>query len=357
MKNQSPTVVPPPAVFNFESHEVRTVLKDGEPWFVAKDVTDILGYARTRDATRLHCKGAVKYRLLTKGGNQEFILIPERDVYRLIMRSKLPSAEQFEEWVVGTVLPAIRKTGTFQHTIVGAPAGTYLDVLQLAERLGVEPHAVNLKLADCGLLQLDNRTGGFNLPQGEGWGFAHVTSAMLMINGKQEHNILWRDSVIPILQDAAKSGRHTITPHGNFSDIIPQETDGTYYFVELMRRELAKGVQLRALGRLMKIDAAALHNYLYGPTQPRLEKLEKMSRYFGVPITQLLSKDGGQTDEIKLITSSAQNPAVLSTNALYRSTLNQVIERTVDEMDTDRLEEFMARAFVFLSEEKARKRS
>lgn len=100
--------------FMFEGNEVR-VLRDekGEPWFVAKDVAETLGYVRARDAISQHCKGAVKHRLLTSGGEQELTIIPERDVYRLVMRSKLEGAEKFEEWVVGEVLPAIRKTGSY----------------------------------------------------------------------------------------------------------------------------------------------------------------------------------------------------------------------------------------------------
>jgi len=81
-----------------EGNQIRTVVKDGAAWFVAKDVAEVLGYASPKDAVSAHCKGAAKHRLPTKGGNQEVTIVPERDVYRLIMKSKLPSAEKFEEW-------------------------------------------------------------------------------------------------------------------------------------------------------------------------------------------------------------------------------------------------------------------
>lgn len=100
-------------------HPVRTITKDGEPWFIATDVADVLGYARPHDAIQRHCKGSVKHGVLSGGGIQEMTIIPERDVYRLVMRSKLPSAEQFEEWVVSTVLPTLRKTGSY---VVGEEA-------------------------------------------------------------------------------------------------------------------------------------------------------------------------------------------------------------------------------------------
>lgn len=103
--------------FNFEGRSIRTLVgPDGEPWFVAKDVAEVLGYANSRKAVADHCKAPSAV-----GGNDSLppidpqtTVIPERDVYRLIMRSKLPAAEQFEEWVVGEVLPSIRKTGSYK---------------------------------------------------------------------------------------------------------------------------------------------------------------------------------------------------------------------------------------------------
>lgn len=100
--------------FNFHNNSVRVIEKDGEPWFVAKDVAELLGYAKPRNAISLHCRGALKQGIPTASGDQEVTLIPERDVYRLIMRSKLPEAEAFEEWVVGEVLPSIRKSGKYE---------------------------------------------------------------------------------------------------------------------------------------------------------------------------------------------------------------------------------------------------
>lgn len=93
--------------------EVRVIEENGNIMFVASDIAKMLGYSRPADAIATHCKGSVKRRLLTKGGIQETKVIPEGDVYRLIVRSKLPSAEKFETWVFDEVLPAIRRTGTY----------------------------------------------------------------------------------------------------------------------------------------------------------------------------------------------------------------------------------------------------
>lgn len=92
---------------------VRTVEIGGKPYFVANDIARALGYKRPADAITAHCKGSVNRRYLTDGGEQEMKIIPEGDVYRLIVRSQLPSAEQFESWVFDEVLPSIRSNGGY----------------------------------------------------------------------------------------------------------------------------------------------------------------------------------------------------------------------------------------------------
>jgi prophage antirepressor-like protein len=100
-------------VREFEKHAVRMINENGEVYFVAADVAKVLGYKRPNDAVNSHCKGAVKRRIPTDGGNQELNVIPESDVYRLIFRSKLPAAAKFEDWVTKDVLPSIRKNGAY----------------------------------------------------------------------------------------------------------------------------------------------------------------------------------------------------------------------------------------------------
>ena len=98
---------------NDEFGEVRTLVENGEFMFVASDVAKVLGYSNVADAISRHCKGVVKRDTLTKGGKQKLNFIRESDVYRLIVHSKLPSAEKFEKWVFEEVLPSIRKTGSY----------------------------------------------------------------------------------------------------------------------------------------------------------------------------------------------------------------------------------------------------
>lgn len=99
---------------NSEFGKVRTVTIDNKPYFVAKDIAKSLGYTETAKAIRTHCKGVSEMDIPTNGGIQKAKVIPEGDVYRLIVRSKLPSAEKFESWVFDEVLPSIRKTGSYQ---------------------------------------------------------------------------------------------------------------------------------------------------------------------------------------------------------------------------------------------------
>jgi len=107
-----------PQIFeNKEFGKVRVMEYNGAPWFVASDVAKALGYERPADAVNIHCKKANKItqycdspdRVKTPPINLN--IIPESDVYRLVMRSNLPGAERFQDWVVEEVLPTIRKTG------------------------------------------------------------------------------------------------------------------------------------------------------------------------------------------------------------------------------------------------------
>lgn len=101
-------------IFNSDEFgEIRTVEINGRPYFVATDVATALGYATPRDAISRHCKGVVKRDTPTSSGIQQMSYINEGDLYRLIMKSKLPSAEKFESWVMDDVLPSIRKNGGY----------------------------------------------------------------------------------------------------------------------------------------------------------------------------------------------------------------------------------------------------
>lgn len=103
-----------PQIFNFEQNEVRTFLENDTPYFVANDIAKTLGYKNPSKATNDHCKKAIEtWGNDSLGRRQKFKIIPESDVYRLIIKSNLPSAEKFESWVMEEVLPQIRKHGMY----------------------------------------------------------------------------------------------------------------------------------------------------------------------------------------------------------------------------------------------------
>lgn len=104
-----------------EFGEVRFVGINEKVFAVGNDVARALGYSRPHEAISAHCKGAVNYRILTDGGKQEMRVIPEGDIFRLIVKAADQSvnpaireiAERFEKWIYDEVLPSIRKTGSY----------------------------------------------------------------------------------------------------------------------------------------------------------------------------------------------------------------------------------------------------
>lgn len=106
-----------PQIFNFEQNEVRTVLVNDEPYFVGKDVAEVLGYSNTKDALSRHVDSEDKTgsRITTSGQSREMTIINESGLYSLILKSKLPKARKFKRWVTSEVLPTIRKTGSYTN--------------------------------------------------------------------------------------------------------------------------------------------------------------------------------------------------------------------------------------------------
>ena len=177
-------------IFNSEEFgSVRIIEEDGKYLFCGTDVAKALGYARPNEAVTKRCKGTLKRRTLTNGGIQEMLFISEGDVYRLIVHSKLPSAERFERWVFDEVLPSLRKNGIyitdplvkqfardpdFAHAVVDAlyeqtdrvnrllPKASYFDAFVdpgdavpiriAAKQLGVSEHWLVRMLIGCRVL-------------------------------------------------------------------------------------------------------------------------------------------------------------------------------------------------------------
>ena len=97
----------------YDGQKVRSALVGGKPMFCGIDIARILGYARPADAVSAHCKGGSILPTPSAGGTQQTKFIGEADVYRLILRSKAPKAEAFQDWLCEEVLPSLRAKGYY----------------------------------------------------------------------------------------------------------------------------------------------------------------------------------------------------------------------------------------------------
>lgn len=127
--------------FTFEDQQIRALTTEGEPWFVGKDVAEVLGYSNSRKAIADHVdsedKGVTK--CYTLGGTQQIAIINESGLYSLILSSKLPKAKEFKRWVTSEVLPTIRKHGAYMTPAKIEEVLTDPDtIIQLATQLKQE---------------------------------------------------------------------------------------------------------------------------------------------------------------------------------------------------------------------------
>lgn len=136
-------------VFNFNQNQVRTIIdSDGTPLFCGKDVCDVLGYANASKAMGDHCHGVTKrYPIVDSlGRTQDARFLTEPDLYRLIVSSQMPTAQEFEKWVFEEVLPTIRKTGQYRPeyvapSIYDTAASTFSGYTRVAKLFGLEGNA------------------------------------------------------------------------------------------------------------------------------------------------------------------------------------------------------------------------
>lgn len=128
-------------IFKFNEKDIRTVVLNGEPYFVGKDVAIVLGYKNTSKAIQdnVDDEDKVVTKVTTLGGEQNTIIINESGVYSLVFGSRLPDAKKFKHWVTTEVLPTIRKHGAYMTEEVLEKALMNPDFLiQLATELKIE---------------------------------------------------------------------------------------------------------------------------------------------------------------------------------------------------------------------------
>ena len=124
---------------NIEFGRLEVYEIDGKPHFPAAKCAGILGYTNPQKAIRDHCKGVNESCTPTPGGIQTIKVIPEGDLYRLIVRSNMPKAQEFERWVFDEVLPRIRQTGTYSQ----APKTHAEALLQAVQLLAEQDRKLN----------------------------------------------------------------------------------------------------------------------------------------------------------------------------------------------------------------------
>jgi anti-repressor protein len=114
--------------FNFKGHDIRVIVDDnGEPWFVAMDVAEILGYSDTNKMTSKLDLDEVQNRQISGFGNRGVNLINESGLYSCILTSKKREAKAFKKWLTGEVIPSIRKTGSYSVKPVFDPMAALND--------------------------------------------------------------------------------------------------------------------------------------------------------------------------------------------------------------------------------------
>lgn len=156
MKNQLQT-------FSYNNTPIRTVEKNGEPWWVLKDVCDVLDISDTnRTAERLDEDELTRVKLVSGGQNREMYIINESGLYNVILRSDKPQAKPFRKWVTSEVLPSIRKTGAYtaptaqtlaadkraSAMLINAKARVAASLRQLYDRAGVKPEYQAMAMSD-----------------------------------------------------------------------------------------------------------------------------------------------------------------------------------------------------------------
>lgn len=126
---------------------IRTTEKDGEPWFVGKDVAELLGYAKPQNAIAAHVDDEDKTLAPIQGGcstgTQNTIIINESGLYSLILSSKLPSAKAFKRWITHEVIPSIRQTGGYN---ADATMQSVVQTLATMQRVLEAQQEINKKL-------------------------------------------------------------------------------------------------------------------------------------------------------------------------------------------------------------------
>lgn len=152
--------------FDFEGSSVRTVLKEGNPWWVAKDVCEVLGISKHRDAVeKLDADEREPIKVDTLGGPQNMVCINESGLYTLIIRSNKPNAKKFRRWITHDVLPSIRKHGLYAVDEVLANPDILIKALEelKAERLKNNQLSETVKVQEQQIIEMKPKASYYDV--------------------------------------------------------------------------------------------------------------------------------------------------------------------------------------------------
>ncbi|MDT0739767.1 BRO family protein [Staphylococcus chromogenes] len=201
----------------FGNLEVLTI--DGKQWFPATQVAETLGYSNPHKAIRDHVKekGVTIRSVLSNGGTQNKKFIDEGNLYRLISRSKLPQAEQFEEWVFDDVLPTLRKTGTYQ--VPNNPMDALKLMFEATEQTKTEVEKVKADVTDLKENQrLDAGEYGF-VTKAINQRVAHIKQQYALSSNKEVNRELFKDINSQVKKMTGISTR-TQLKQKHFNDVL-----------------------------------------------------------------------------------------------------------------------------------------
>ncbi|EML6546667.1 BRO family protein [Staphylococcus aureus] len=231
--------------FNFEELPVRTLEVDGEPYFIGKDVADILGYTNSRKALSDHVDEEDKLtsRIVTAGQNRNVTIINESGLYSLIFSSKLENAKRFKRWVTSEVLPTLRKTGAYQ--VPSDPMQALRLMFEATEQTkqeikNVKDDVINLKenqKLDAGDYNFLTRTINQRV--------AHIQRLHAITNQKQRSE-LFRDINSEVKKMTGASSRTNVRQR-HFNDVIEMianwfPSQATLYRIKQIEMKFENGI-------------------------------------------------------------------------------------------------------------------
>lgn len=206
-------------VFKFEDLPVRTLEIDDEPYFVGKDVSDILGYSNSRKALLDHVDEEDKLtsQIVTAGQRRSQTIINESGLYSLIFASKLESAKRFKRWVTSEVLPTLRKTGTYQ--VPSDPMDALKLMFEATEQTKTEVEKVKADVTDLKENQrLDAGEYGF-VTKAINQRVAHIKQQYALSSNKEVNRELFKDINSQVKKMTGISTR-TQLKQKHFNDVL-----------------------------------------------------------------------------------------------------------------------------------------